>query len=628
MATKPLRSIKFPDLPDTYTVPQPDGSYQQMTVGNAEQLVATVGIEDKVPYNFRTSGGADDIGDREVDKVIGGTVAWNQLVRMNAVPSADHGITYTASVSGDSCIVTGTATANEQRTGWFGVSDEQLISGHRILITSRVINGSYTGHFRYGITQLDLVEIGGATIRTVLTTGQKRLATYIEEGTAFENDFEFQMNFYDLTQMFGSTIADYIRSLESSTAGAGVAFFRSLFPAPYYAYNAGTLMHVQTSAHKMTGFNQWDEEWENGRIVATNGVTASGNGIRSKNFIRVIPNTGYYFQKTYANYPGASSVVYAYYDENKTFISGGEASTFNTFTTPSGAAYMKFCIPTSAAVVAYPHDICINLHWDGERDGEYEPYEEHTYPLDSDLVLRGIPKLDANNNLYYDGDEYESDGTVARKYGIVDLGTLEWHKSQSGNNFYAKVPSPFYKMSPNGIGTICARYKYVSGAGDNGYYPSDDKAYRFNYSAEPSASACEMYIHDESYSDATAFATALSGVYMVYELATPTTESADPYQNPQVVNDWGTEEYVDSRTVPIPVGHDTIYRANLRAKLEMAPDSPSADGDYIVRHENGENAYVLLTKELPTLPTTDGSYHLKCTVASGTATLTWEEDQA
>lgn len=39
------------------------------------------------------------------------------------------------------------------------------------------------------------------------------------------------------------------------------------------------------------------------------------------------------------------------------------------------------------------------------------------YALDSSLVLRGIPKLDANNKLYYDGDVYESDGTVTRLYG-------------------------------------------------------------------------------------------------------------------------------------------------------------------------------------------------------------------
>ena len=43
----------------------------------------------------------------------------------------------------------------------------------------------------------------------------------------------------DLTAMFGSTIADYIYSLEQSTAGAGVALFRQIFYKDYYAYNAG-----------------------------------------------------------------------------------------------------------------------------------------------------------------------------------------------------------------------------------------------------------------------------------------------------------------------------------------------------------------------------------------------------
>ena len=69
---------------------------------------------------------------------------------------------------------------------------------------------------------------------------------------------------------------------------------------------------------------------------------------------------------------------------------------------------------------------CVHLVWSGYRNGEYEPYTKHSYPLDSDLVLRGIPKLDASNNLYFDGDIYESDGTVKRRYGIVDLGTLSW----------------------------------------------------------------------------------------------------------------------------------------------------------------------------------------------------------
>ena len=44
----------------------------------------------------------------------------------------------------------------------------------------------------------------------------------------------------DLTQMFGSTIADYIYSLEQNNAGAGVEFFRSIYPDSYYPYDIGT----------------------------------------------------------------------------------------------------------------------------------------------------------------------------------------------------------------------------------------------------------------------------------------------------------------------------------------------------------------------------------------------------
>ena len=57
-----------------------DGYYDEMAVGSAEQLISTVGITDNAPYLFRTSGGSADIGDREEDKLIGGTVAWNQLI--------------------------------------------------------------------------------------------------------------------------------------------------------------------------------------------------------------------------------------------------------------------------------------------------------------------------------------------------------------------------------------------------------------------------------------------------------------------------------------------------------------------------------------------------------------------
>lgn len=61
-------------------------------------------------------------------------------------------------------------------------------------------------------------------------------------GTSSTSDYftAKDANLIDLTQMFGSTIANYIYSLEQNTEGAGVAFFRNLYPDNYYAYTAGT----------------------------------------------------------------------------------------------------------------------------------------------------------------------------------------------------------------------------------------------------------------------------------------------------------------------------------------------------------------------------------------------------
>ena len=107
-------------------------------------------------------------------------------------------------------------------------------------------------------------------------------------------------------------------------------------------------------------------------------------------------------------------------------------------------------------------------------------------------------------------------------------------------------------------------------------------------------SSGRLYLRNDSYTTASDFKTAMSGVYLVYELATPTTETADAFQSPQAVSNWGTEEYIDERTIAIPVGHNTEYPADLKAKVETSPNPPDADGDYLVRHVDGENVYISL----------------------------------
>lgn len=248
----------------------------------------------------------------------------------------------------------------------------------------------------------------------------------------------------DLTLLLGSSLADYLYTLESGSAGAGVALLKKwgFCTKDYYPYDAGSLLSVQTSAHQMRDADD--------NIIAT-------------------------------------------------------------------------------------------------------------YPLDSSLTLRGVPKKDANNNFYYDGDTYSFDGTVTRKYGVVDLGTLSW-ASPTGGVTTAAVTGRLVGSRD----ILCARYTTTQETATT----ISDKC------VSTTTSNTRVIIRDDAVITGKTTAqiqTALSGIMLVYELATPTTETADPYQELQIVDEYGTEEYIDTRTVPVPVGHNTRYPTNQVAKLDGLP---------------------------------------------------------
>lgn len=557
------------------------------TVANAEQLTTKIRANDQTPYLFRTSGGSVDIGDREyINGIVGGTVAWNQLWGIESKSVSINGITISFdSATGELTVVVPSAPSGACQLSLASVvptahkylvmSDKALISGMEFYSGAINLAGSNSAPRNQAIVQ----------IQTSAT--QSAIYFYVGASTA-EGTYKYRLNFTDLTQMFGSTIADYIYSLEQRQAGAGVAFFKSLFPKPYYAYNSGELMSVKgLISHDMVGFNAWDEEWEVGSIDGNTGENQVYSAyFRSKNYIPVLPSTLYYI-----NSSGVGLYVYAY-DAEYNFLGYVSGQKDRIYATSSDTHYIRFVNIATNKYDPSTAPICINLSWDGLEDGNYEPYQKWTYPLDTDLELRGIPKLDASNNLYYDGDIYESDGTVTRKYGIVDLGTLAWgyttnygrsvfYADLSGRKVYSSPAYPNFS-TPLYVADNCGSPSLLADHGNMRIAATDNST--------------QILITNDSYSDKTSFKTAMSGVYLVYELATPTTETADPYTNPQIVNDFGTEEFVidDTVDVPIPVGNNTDYPIDLKAKVEMAPNSPDGDGDYIVRQTNGTNEYVAL----------------------------------
>lgn len=567
-----------------------DGYYEDLTAGSSEQLLSNTYIPDNTPYLFRTSGGSLEIGNRVYeDAIVGASVAWNQKLNANDFSSAawitQNGATKN-NVSVDNVLDISFGTSSTSQL----VRDITLTNGHKFLSTVdiKLPNASDS-----------LQLLGGAqtTIKsTSATTNWQTVATIWGNttysywilrnvsGIAINNALVKNARVHDLTLMFGSTIADYAYTLEQSEAGSGIAWLKSqgFFTKDYYAYDAGSIQSVKTSAKKVVGFNLYDN------------ATGKAHLLGGKEY----QITGAYTALAYSTgetiTPDANGKFTPSADGELT-VTGGNATT-----------------------------TCVHLVWDGERDGEYEPYVEHTYPLDSDLELRGIAKLDSSNNLYYDGDTYASDGTVTRRYAEItfDGSSDEEITLQSIND--SGIANFNMITLPNYVGGV---NKCITN--------------RFDAQSTPIASTTTegrfvnsngiFFIRIKSSTASTVedFRTWLASnpITIVYELMTPTTESADPYTNPQIVSNWGTEEFVDERDVPVPVGHDSRYLPDLKAKLESAPNNPSTNGKYFLQYENGQATYVPVPSEVPQAPSEDGTYILKATVASGVATLVWVAEE-
>ena len=388
-------------------------------VASAEQLLSDKYVIDQVPYHYRASGGNG--ADREYDEIVGGSVVWNQTVKdpLLTDTSKIHARNATFTVSDG--VATCTPTSDGTEIGLTFACDD-FVYGHKYFIGAMVkpsvsgtmaVGASGNAHIPRPSITANVWQLV-AVIYNRIITGTANLVSFYQYNSITTNDTIQYKNpqCIDLTAMFGTTVADYIYNLEQSSAGAGVAFFKTLFPNDYYEYNAGSMEHVSgISAHEMVGFNQCDEEWESGYINDNGEDVVNTKRIRSKNYIPCTPDAQYYFEC------GSQQSWYqiAFYDSSKTYINHLAPNTNALFTTPSNARYMRFATNDGYGTT-YKNDICINISSD--RNGEYEPYVKHSYPLDSSLTLRGIPKLDASNNLYYDGDTYAADGTVTRKYGV------------------------------------------------------------------------------------------------------------------------------------------------------------------------------------------------------------------
>lgn len=513
-------------------------------------------------FVFRKSPASVPAKSITLDRIKGKTLAWNQLVQNgnfanNNNWSTGDGISFTVTSN------VAKLTKNTSVSGSGFISQAiNLIVGHKYLIGfdakcatgCRVRIITYSSSF--GVETLyPWTELSSWTrVATVVTLAKdnESYRIYADNGADSSVNVDVEVKnviLVDLTLMFGA--GDEPTTVEE---------FESMFPLPYYEYNAGTLISNDVESIETVGFNQWDEEWESGTIDYNTGENSSApTAIRAKNYTPIFPNTEYYFKSP------LGGAVY-YYDANKTYLGFdyyGPLIVNSTFTTPAGAYYMRFMV----IATTYNNDICINLS-DPDRNGEYEPYRKSALPLN----LGSFQVRNTQGAVQTITGGLKSAGSVRdeivgtkfiKRIGEVDLGTLNWSVNSlptSPNGFRANFHT-------QGLTVVCSKYMCVQSPSSSSWVQPST----LYYGHSNDGYGIIITESNTTYPDVDAFKTAMSGVMLYYALATP-----EEYElvNPLVYTMRAGE--TEARVSPNADGLSAPFCANITYSAQENTDSVSS----------------------------------------------------
>ena len=575
----------------------------KITVGKAtlaDNFDSKMVLTDNSGYLFRTAGGSLEIGEQNrVKKIIGASVPIINPLKNGDFASGTTNWTGTAGQSSIS-VSDGILTSTILTTGGWMAGPRQVdvdvANGDIVLVkaslkynsltNNRLLMGFYKSSLYKGVVSFEVSNSSYTNCVAIFTCTSDEpeflIVPDLNYGAFVVNDtFNVKdVTIVNLTKTFGITVAQRLRTLEQANKGTGIAKAKEILVKDYYPYNVTAFTHTKTSGKVNNGFNQFNGIWETGYINNTTGAIVYGQGYSTTDFIPYIPDNLYYCRAVIKN---TDSCDIAWYDDNKNFIRKLSSSMqiFNkvfpnaNLSFPSNARYIRLTI-TDANVKR--DGFCINLHWDGERDGEYEAYQEWNYPVE-DVELKGILSLDAQDNWVYYGDEYTPNGIVTRVYRAVVLDDQSWTVHSQG--FYTCELNHECKYVNSSVVPNWASSKYVLSTGQYVYgHPTEYGLL--------GANGWYLYVTDTQ--------TPTGTIYV--ELTTPTTEEADPYTELQNISNWGTEKWIDTRDVPLPVFSEAEYLPDLKAKTEVAPESPDDDGEYVMHRENGINTYESLATYL------------------------------
>lgn len=169
-----------------------------------------------------------------------------------------------------------------------------------------------------------------------------------------------------------------------------------------------------------------------------------------------------------------------------------------------------------------------------ETDDTYEPYHGKTYPVSF-----------GSAGTVYGGTVDVVTGVLTVTHKAVDLGTLNWTKGNDATGVYFRTYISDIKQPQSQsalVSAICTNYKAA---------PVNNVV---NNSFACAANSTQFFVRDLRYSDAAAFKSAVSGVKLVYELATPQTYNLTPQEVELLVGQ--NNVWADTGDVTLTYGAD------------------------------------------------------------------------
>lgn len=553
--------VLIEDLQNTKIDRENDDYYPKMAVGLADNLSGVDVVDSEI--NFRRSGGgAITDGVARIEAIKGNSVVWNQIVDKSRLRSkTSNNVTFANNGDGTVSV----STTEDGATA--DVTDYIVFEGYKgktILLLGCPSGGNINTYCLIDESE-GIVDSGNGAIRSK-TSPNISLTIRVKQGTVISTPIVFRPRIYDLTKMFGAgneptTIEEF--------------YARIPMGVDLNAYNEGEVIHMDVQSIESVGVNQWEEEWEKGRLNTTDGTNQAQDGtLRMVNKIAVLPNSTYYCKS-----PVETWVLF--YDKDGNVIEGyrtgleqyqNACNLKNTsFVTPPNAAYLRAYFNQYLSTYStYKNDICINLS-DTSINGQYFPYTKSVEDLS--VIRKYFP--DGMKSAGTAHDEIRYNKTTQKwekvvRIGEVDMGSLAWAYIISNQYFY--IPESEVQrigMAYNGVTTapsnvVCIPYTAAP------TYNTDvfDKVMTGPYAGLFSG---RFMIKDTSYTDAESFKAAMAGVMLYYELEEPIItelDEADQFKDLdyQVWNA-GTEKAI-AEGKSAPLAADITYGFNAIGKIK------------------------------------------------------------